>query len=164
MWFDFNLFGEITGPMKPKHKNEDHVFVMLRYIRTACRFRASQKHKEAKKVYYKKHLSKSQRRLQVTGGKNLRESGVYTPQFCLAVIDMWEKAKEQRHLAFSSDHFSYGNLWNAIFSTSNISNETWGRSISTCFRFCFEKPLFAVSGLATCHAQNTFFPHKKSKT
>ena len=151
--------------MKPKHKNEDHhVFVMLRYIRTACRFRASQKHKEAKKVYYKKHLSKSQRRLQVTGGKNLRESGVYTPQFCLVVIDMWEKAKEQRHLAFSSDHFSYSNLWNAIFSTSNISNETWGRSISTCFRFCFEIPCLQFLVWRRVMHKTRFFPHKKSKT
>ena len=78
------------------------------------------------KVYYKKHLSKSKRRLQVTGGKNLRESGVYTPQFCLAVIDMWEKSSELHGDAFSSPHpWDYKSLWDAIFSKSKICEETW---------------------------------------
>lgn len=141
------------------------VWVMIRYTRTARRFRASQKHKENKKVYYRKHLSKSQRRLQVTGGKNLRESGVYTPQFCLAVIDMWEEARELGHNAFSSTDFSqdHQSLWNMMFSHSSVSNETWGRIISTCFRFCLKNPVFVVSGLGTRHAKNTFFRHKKTQ-
>ena len=63
-----------------------------RLMKTALKFRASNKHKESKKPFYTKTLSKSKHKVQVTGGKNLAETGAYTPGFCRAVIGVWEDA------------------------------------------------------------------------
>lgn len=63
-----------------------------RYLRTALKFRAWYKHRCANEVFYRKHLSKSKRRVFVSGGKKLKDSGIYTRPFCRAVMDVWASA------------------------------------------------------------------------
>lgn len=79
---------------------------------------------QARKRFYKKHLSKSKRRLQVSGQKDLAESGVYTPQFCRAVLKMWEACEMEFSLTMGSGFLTPMQLWKVVFSGSATMEET----------------------------------------
>lgn len=112
-----------------------------RYLATALRFRQAHREKN-KKIYYTKHKSKSKRRLFVTGGRHLSESGEYTPQFCQCVIDIWKAASCKTSRSWTKKVTNRKQLWENCFGTSNVRQEkgcgyswfqfsTWGLQVTT---------------------------------
>ena len=97
----------------------------LRYMATALRFREAYKIRNSNQVYYRKHLSKSRKRILVSGGKKLKDSGIYTPKFCGAVIDSWLKARASGMEAVTyPQHFSdHRALWKISFQHSPREEE-----------------------------------------
>ena len=95
----------------------------LRRCRTALRFREAWKHQEHRKIFYTKTLSKSKKRIRVTGGKDLAESGVYTPQFCKAVISCWHAACRGEDVSFTSSPADYRAVWNHCFKYSSTRKD-----------------------------------------
>lgn len=95
------------------------------------RFREKFKQEQAKKVYYTKTLSASRRRIVVTGGKDLKSSAAYTPQFARAILRMWRECWEIGVDAIRMDHASmdYRQLWGCVFEGSATMEE---RSIMLC--------------------------------
>ena len=75
------------------------------------------------KTYYFKHRSKSKRRLFVTGGSHLKESGIYTPAFCQCVIDIWAAAYHKQDAAFTKKPIAYKKLWDTSFSRSVVRED-----------------------------------------
>ena len=75
------------------------------------------------KKNYTKTLSKSKRRIRVTGGKDLSESGVYTPQFCRTVISCWHAACRGEELSFTSSPADYRAVWEHCSRYSSIRKD-----------------------------------------
>ena len=99
------------------------ICVLPRYLRTAVKFRKKFLEKN-QKTYYFKHRSKSKRRLFVTGGSHLKESGVYTPAFCQCVIDIWVAAHDKpEDTAFTKKPVAYQKLWDTCFSRSVVRED-----------------------------------------
>ena len=103
------------------------------------RFREKFKQEQAKKFYYTKTLSASRRRIVVTGGKDLKSSAAYTPQFARAILRMWRECWEIGVDAIRMDHASmdYRQLWGCVFEGSATMEE---RSCFVHMVSCFEEP------------------------
>ena len=81
------------------------------------RFRNAQQKK--KKVAYTIHRSKSNK-WRVTGGKGLKSTGEYTPQFCRAVLDMWRNANSTQGDWSPIGRVSYKTIWTHTFKESVV--------------------------------------------
>ena len=89
--------------------------------KTALKFRWNREVKQSKyeKSFYRIHRSKSNNRKFVSGGKRLKDSGIYTPGFCQAVFDVWQTAYHSRSSEFTSADLSLDNLWKETFKASS---------------------------------------------
>lgn len=101
-------------------------------LRTALKYQRVFKAKN-QKCYYRMHRSKSMNRKFVSGGRHLKESGVYTRQFCLEVIKLHDKARREELGGFNSymggttHDDTLDELWQFTFAGSS-SEEDWGFS------------------------------------
>ena len=98
------------------------------FCKTALKWRARYKVKMStfEKCYYKIHRSKSNRRKFVTGGPKLKDSGVYTEKFCLAVVKMWDTACAAKMNAFAnsaSTQVHYTELWKHMLAASHVEKD-----------------------------------------
>ena len=93
------------------------------YFRTALKFHRVNKMKIQKhlKGYYKIHRSKSMNRKFVSGGPKLKSSGVYTEQFCQAVLEVWDMACSRKVEGFAGEYTlaaPYTRLWSIFLAKS----------------------------------------------
>ena len=100
----------------------------LKFCRTALKWRVRYKVKMAtfEKSYYKIHRSKSNRRKFVTGGPKLKDSGIYTQKFCLAVVKMWDTACAAKMNGFAnstSTQVHYTKLWKDMLAASQVEKD-----------------------------------------
>ena len=114
---------EVGG--SPKELGKGMPCVILRYIRTALKYRAAFKFRARNDVFYKKHWSKSKARLRVSGGKKLKDSGIYTTKFCQAVADVWmaASASGMQCLARPPLFSDYKTLWQESFRGSTVEED-----------------------------------------
>ena len=94
--------------------------------KTAMKFHVAYKARsdQQKKCYHYKSRSKNKTRVWVNGGKDLRESGVYTPAFCRAVISAWmgaQSAKVKKDTL--PQHVSYQVLWGKVFRRASLQQD-----------------------------------------
>lgn len=89
--------------------------------KTALKFHWNRKFKQTKyeKCFYRIHRSKSNNRKFVSGGKRLKDSGIYTPGFCQAVFDVWQRAHNSQSREFTSENLSLEKLWKETFTASS---------------------------------------------
>ena len=89
--------------------------------KTALKFHWNRKIKLAKyeKCFYRIHRSKSNNRKFVSGGKHLKDSGIYTPGFCQVVFDVWQTAYNSNSREFTWEDLSLENLWRDTFAASS---------------------------------------------
>lgn len=109
--------------------------------RTAVRSRMKAKLKIDPKCYYKIHRSKSMNRKFVTGGKHLKDSGVYTVRFCQEVHKTWLMGVAVRAEGFSvglTTMIPYKKIWHDTFATSTREEDTvyeQQKDLHICFNF-----------------------------
>jgi hypothetical protein len=98
------------------------------YFRTALKFHRVNKMKIQKhlKGYYKIHRSKSMNRKFVSGGPKLKSSGIYTEQFCQAVLEVWDMACSRKVEGFAGEYTlaaPYTRLWSNFFGQIMVDED-----------------------------------------
>lgn len=80
--------------------------------------------------YYRIHRSKSNRKL-VTGGRKLKQSGVYTKGFCNACVKMFDCAQKANFKGFSdyasfiARRKSYEILWCEVLACTTVEKDSF---------------------------------------
>ena len=111
--------------------------------RTALRFHTKNKLVKDSKCYYRIHRSKSMNRKFVTGGKHLKDSGVYTVRFCEAVLHVWFMSAGARMEGFSgplTTNIPFKKIWRDTFATSTREEDSFRTTKTFAFMFQFFKP------------------------
>ena len=146
---DFNSLGMMTSVLRQSPALQLLWKRKVQFCRTALKWRARYKVKMAtyEKCYYKIHRSKSNRRKFVTGGPKLKDSGIYTEKFCLAVVKMWDTACAAKMNGFAnstSTQVHYTKLWKDMLATSKIQKDPGSLLQQVLFSQCLNpKGLFS---------------------